>query len=126
MSEPNSNTFDISSELNAPAKSCLFANINNHISGISANFANAISPLKSYFSVHHLALMSAVGLFDAPDNHMKSYKINDLNTEFCELLHDTIPFKKEITWSDEIGKWLINKFEANVDSFFEKDNWVNS
>ena len=107
-------------------KIALFANINNHISGISANFANSISPLKAYFSIHHLALMSAVGLFDAPDNHMKSYKINGLNAEFCELLYDTLPFKKEITWSDDIGKWLINKFEANVDSFFAKDNWINS
>ena len=104
----------------------LFANINGQISALSANFANTISPLKIYYSVHHLAIMSAIGLFNAPKDMIKNYEINELNKEFCEIILKNLPYNNQITWSSEIGKWLIKNFNQNIDTFFDKDNWINS
>ncbi|MBT3548525.1 MAG: hypothetical protein HN490_01200 [Gammaproteobacteria bacterium] len=98
------------------------------------------SLLKYHLSLGALNMMVACGLLEAPSHPYKKYSpINEkietlmslfmkdvsLDLEKTKFSYKIIDAYKNIDWNSELGLFLQDEFESNIESFQYEDNWIN-
>jgi DNA-directed RNA polymerase alpha subunit len=140
FNSPNNKTDIKAYKLSNIIRFAYIAYFNKGISCFSINKAMGFSLLKYHLSLGALNMMVACGLLEAPSHPYKKYSpINEkietlmslfmkdvsLDLEKTKFSYKIIDAYKNIDWNSELGLFLQDEFESNIESFQYEDNWIN-
>ena len=137
---PNNQTDVKSYKLTNIIRFAYIAYFNKGISCFSINKAMGFSLLKYRLSLSTLNMMVVCGLLEMPSHPYKKYSPINENIEMLmslfmkDVSFDLIKTKfsnkiidayQNIDWNSELGLFLQDEFESNIESFQYEDNWIN-